>query len=34
MIGSTDQVVAAVEEAVREGRRLVVTSGGHWLEFA
>jgi aclacinomycin oxidase len=30
--GSTEQVVAAVEEAVREGRRLVVTSGGHCLE--
>src|SRR2546425_9771376 len=30
--GSTDQVVSAVEEAVREGRRLAVTSGGHCLE--
>jgi FAD/FMN-containing dehydrogenase len=29
---STDDVVAAVEDAVREGRRLVVTSGGHCLE--
>jgi FAD binding domain/Berberine and berberine like len=29
---STQQVVSAVEEAVREGRRLVVTSGGHCLE--
>jgi aclacinomycin oxidase len=29
---STDDVVAAVAEAVREGRRLVVTSGGHCLE--
>ncbi|HEY0514197.1 MAG TPA: FAD-binding oxidoreductase [Thermoanaerobaculia bacterium] len=29
---STGQVVSAVEEAVREGRRLVVTSGGHCLE--
>ncbi len=29
---STEHVVAAVEEAVREGRRLVVTSGGHCLE--
>jgi aclacinomycin oxidase len=29
---STGQVAAAVEEAVREGRRLVVTSGGHCLE--
>jgi hypothetical protein len=32
LITSTEQVVAAVEEAVREGRRLVVTSGGHCLE--
>jgi len=32
LAGSTEQVVAAVEEAVREGRRLVVTSGGHCLE--
>ena len=30
--GSTDDVIAAVEEAVKEGRRLVVTSGGHCLE--
>ncbi len=30
--GSTDEVIAAVEEAVKEGRRLVVTSGGHCLE--
>lgn len=29
---STEQVVSAVQEAVREGRRLVVTSGGHCLE--
>src|SRR6188472_1042520 len=29
---STDDVVAAVGAAVREGRRLVVTSGGHCLE--
>src|SRR6185436_6249151 len=29
---STDEVAAAVGEAVREGRRLVVTSGGHCLE--
>jgi aclacinomycin oxidase len=29
---STDEVVAAVGDAVREGRRLVVTSGGHCLE--
>jgi FAD/FMN-containing dehydrogenase len=32
LVGSTEDVVAAVEEAVREGRRLVVTSGGHCLE--
>ena len=32
LVKSTDQVVAAVAEAVREGRRLVVTSGGHCLE--
>jgi hypothetical protein len=29
---STDQVVSAVEDTIREGRRLVVTSGGHCLE--
>ncbi len=32
LAGSTDDVVAAVQEAVDEGRRLVVTSGGHCLE--
>jgi hypothetical protein len=32
LVGSTDQVVSAVEEAVEEGRRLAVTSGGHCLE--
>jgi len=32
LVSSTDQVVAAVEEAVRERRRLAVTSGGHCLE--
>ena len=32
LVGSTDQVVSAVEEAVREGQRLAVTSGGHCLE--
>ena len=32
LLSSTDQVVSAVEEAVREGRRLAVTSGGHCLE--
>ena len=30
--GSTEEVVASVQEAVGEGRRLVVTSGGHCLE--
>jgi len=29
---STEAVIAAVADAVREGRRLVVTSGGHCLE--
>jgi hypothetical protein len=32
LVGSTKQVVSAVEEAVKEGRRLAVTSGGHCLE--
>jgi hypothetical protein len=32
LVGSTDQVVFAVQETVDEGRRLVVTSGGHCLE--
>jgi FAD/FMN-containing dehydrogenase len=32
LVSTTDQVVSAVEEAVSEGRRLVVTSGGHCLE--
>ena len=32
LAGSTAEVAAAVEEAVREGRRLAVTSGGHCLE--
>ncbi|MGZ3465093.1 MAG: FAD-binding oxidoreductase, partial [Gemmatimonadaceae bacterium] len=32
LVSSTDQVVSAVEEAVKEGRRPVVTSGGHCLE--
>ena len=32
LVNSTDQVVAAVQAAVSEGRRLVVTSGGHCLE--
>jgi aclacinomycin oxidase len=32
LVSSTDQVVGAVQDAVSEGRRLVVTSGGHCLE--
>jgi hypothetical protein len=32
LVSSTDQMISAVQEAVREGRRLVVTSGGHCLE--
>jgi aclacinomycin oxidase len=32
LVSSTDEVVSAVDDAVREGRRLVVTSGGHCLE--
>ena len=32
LVSSTDQVVSAVEESVRERRRLAVTSGGHCLE--
>src|ERR1700730_18814314 len=32
LVSSTGQVVSAVQEAAREGRRLVVTSGGHCLE--
>src|SRR5436309_9493141 len=32
LVRSTAQVVSAVEEAVRDGRRLAVTSGGHCLE--
>jgi FAD/FMN-containing dehydrogenase len=32
LVASTGEVVAAVQEAVSEGRRLVVTSGGHCLE--
>ena len=32
LVGTTEQVVAAVQDAVSEGRRLVVTSGGHCLE--
>ncbi|HMC21305.1 MAG TPA: FAD-binding protein, partial [Thermoanaerobaculia bacterium] len=32
LVSSTDQVISAVQEAVRDGLRLVVTSGGHCLE--
>ena len=32
LVSSTDEVVSAVEDAVSEGRRLAVTSGGHCLE--
>jgi hypothetical protein len=32
LVHSTDEIVAAVQQTVREGRRLVVTSGGHCLE--
>ena len=32
IVDATDQVVAAVGDAVREQRRVVVTSGGHCLE--
>ena len=32
LVSSTAQVVSAVQDAVNEGRRLVVTSGGHCLE--
>lgn len=32
LVSSTADVIAAVEEAVREKRRLTVTSGGHCLE--
>jgi len=32
LAASTAEVIAAVEDAVKEGRRLAVTSGGHCLE--
>jgi aclacinomycin oxidase len=32
LVSSTDQAVSAVEDAVREKQRFVVTSGGHCLE--
>jgi hypothetical protein len=31
-VSSTEQVVTAVQEAVKDGQRVVVTSGGHCLE--
>ena len=31
-VSSTEQVISAVEEAVGQGRRFSVTSGGHCLE--
>jgi hypothetical protein len=32
LVSSTDQVASAVEESVKEERRLAVTSGGYCLE--
>ena len=32
LVSTTEQVVSALDDAVREGRRPVVTSGGHCLE--
>jgi len=32
LVNTTEEVVAAVQDAVTEGRRVVVTSGGHCLE--
>ncbi|HKR07712.1 MAG TPA: FAD-dependent oxidoreductase, partial [Gemmatimonadaceae bacterium] len=32
LVDSTEQVIDAVQQAVSEGKRLVVTSGGHCLE--
>ena len=32
LVRSTDQIESAIGDAVREGQRLVVTSGGHCLE--
>src|SRR5690242_8315834 len=32
VVGSTEQVVAAVSDAVRSGRRIAVRSGGHCFE--
>src|SRR5207247_2137524 len=32
LVSVTGEVVSAVEDAVKEGRRLIVTSGGHCLE--
>ena len=32
LVGSTEQVIVAVEDALRDGQRVVATSGGHCLE--
>jgi aclacinomycin oxidase len=32
LVGSTDDVIGALEAAIKDGRRVVVTSGGHCLE--
>jgi FAD binding domain/Berberine and berberine like len=32
LVASTDEIISAVEEAVRDRRRLAITSGGHCLE--
>jgi len=32
LVGSTDGIVAAVSDAVKDGKRFVATSGGHCLE--
>jgi FAD/FMN-containing dehydrogenase len=32
LVSSTEQAISAVDETMRQGRRLVVTSGGHCLE--
>ena len=32
VVGSTEQVVAAVQDAVRTGRRVAVRGGGHCFE--
>lgn len=32
VVGSTEQVISAVQQAVREGKRIAVRSGGHCFE--